>query len=59
MKAILQKYGYESSIDKIYDLRNDIFHEGVREDVRSLLPLLEQCIYRILDELRKYLANIG
>jgi len=58
MKAILQEYGYEGSFDDIYDLRCDIFHEGVREGVKNYLPLLEKCIRRILDELKEYLSNI-
>ncbi len=57
MKATLQEYGYEGNADKIYDLRNDIFHEGVREGVKDHLPLLERCIRRILDELKIYLEG--
>ena len=57
MKTTLQRYGYEGNFDDIYDLRCDIFHEGVREGVKRHLPLLEQCIHRILDELKEYLVD--
>lgn len=57
MKTILQEYGYEGNADEIYDLRNNIFHEGVRGGVKNHLPLLERCIRRILDELEIYLEG--
>jgi hypothetical protein len=58
IKEILEQYGYAEDTDNIYDLRRDIFHEGAKRDVKRLLPLLEQCILQILDELKADLKDL-
>jgi len=52
MREIFKKYGFEENFDEIYDCRNDLFHEGEKENVVKYLHSLESLATRIIEEIR-------
>jgi len=52
MREIFKKYGFEENFDEIYECRNDLFHEGEKENVVKYLHSLESLANRIIEEIR-------
>ena len=52
MREIFKKYGFEENFDEIYECRNDLFHEGEKENVVKYLHSLESLATRIIEEIR-------
>jgi len=52
MREIFKKYGFEVNFDEIYERRNDLFHEGEKENVVKYLHSLKSLANRIIEEIR-------
>ena len=52
LREIFKKYGFEENFDEIYECRNDLFHEGEKENAVKYLHSLESLANRIMEEIR-------